>query len=134
MGPLSIAASLGGAGGVAIGAAAVIAWSFSPWGAETKLTDVRADRDAKVIELKVCRGINAGIEKARSDESGQARDDFDAIQRQCATAARASVAQGIQIGKIVNRETQLDESGAPRRSIIGAGELRDAIGQPAPRP
>lgn len=131
MGPLSIAAGLGGAGGAALGAAAVIAWSFSPWGAETKLDAARVTIAAKTLELATCQGEKAGIETARSNEATAAKSDFDAIQRQCATAGRAGVAQGIEIGRIVNSGTEQDDDGAPRRSIIGADSLRRALGQAA---
>lgn len=123
--------AIAGAGGAALGAAAVIAWSFSPWGAETKLDRARAEIVELRADLKTCEEEKAAIELTRSAEADAARSDYAALGVQCSAAASRALASGLSIGRITN-DTSSNPDGTPRRRIVGAGELRGAIGQPEP--
>lgn len=132
MGPLTGAGLLGGGVGVAIGAAAVIGWSFSPWGAETKLDAAKIEIAVLTKDLGDCNADKAAIEKTRDDETNAARDDYAALGVQCSAAASRALASGLNIGRITN-DTSSNPDGTPRRRIVGAGELRGVVGQsPAP--
>lgn len=130
MGPLSII-GVRGLIGLGVGAAAVIAWSFSPWGAETKLDRARLEIVQLRDDLKECQDDKAAIEQARSDETAAARDDYAALGVQCSAAASRALASGLSIGRITN-DTSSNPDGSPRRRIVGAGELRSVVGQPEP--
>lgn len=124
-----------GVGGAALGAAAVIAWSFSPWGAETKLDKAREEIVTLKDDLKDCEADKAAIEQTRSAEADAARSDYAALGVQCSAAASRALASGLSIGRITN-DTSSNPDGTPRRRIVGAGELRSVVGQgePAARP
>jgi hypothetical protein len=130
MDPLSII-GLRGFLGLGAGAALVLAWSFSPWGAETKLDKARETIAELRIELDECEADKAAIELTRSAEADAARDDYAALGVQCSAAASRALASGLSIGRITN-DTSTNPDGSPRRRIVGAGELRGAIGQPEP--
>lgn len=130
MDPLSII-GLRGFIGLGVGAAAVLAWSFSPWGAETKLDRARLEIVQLRDELKQCGEEKAAIELTRENETAAARDDYAALGVQCSAAASRALASGLSIGRITN-DTSSNPDGSPRRRIVGAGELRGAIGQPEP--
>jgi hypothetical protein len=123
--------ALSGVGGAALGAAAVLAWSFSPWGAETKLDKARETIVELRRDLKECTDEKAAIEETRSIEAQAARDDYGSLAVQCSAAASRALASGLSIGRITN-DTSTNPDGSPRRRIVGAGELRGAIGQPQP--
>lgn len=67
-------------------------------------------------------------EKARGLERDAARDAVTEAGRTCdarvATARRSAAA----IQSIVTKEVRYDENRCPARAVIGAGELRDAVG------
>ena len=131
MGPMTGIGLIGGGVGVALGAAAVIAWSFSPWGAETKLDAARVEIALLKNDLKDCNDDKAAIEATRTIETDAARDDYNDLGRQCAAASARAMASGVSIGRITN-DTSSNPDGTPRRRIVGAGELRGAIGQAPP--
>lgn len=127
MGPMT----LGGLLGAGAGAAAVIAWSFSPWGAETKLDAARIEIASLEAKLDDCEKDKASLEATRLLETEAARGDYAALGLQCSAAASRALASGLSIGRITN-DTSTNPDGSPRRRIVGAGELRDAVGQGQP--
>lgn len=69
-----------------------------------------------------------GSEARRDEERDQARDAVDEAAKACdarvATARRSAAA----IQSIVTKEVRYDENRCPVRGVVGAGELRDALG------
>lgn len=127
MGPMTISGLIG----AGAGAAAVIAWSFSPWGAETKLDAARIEIVALETKLDGCEKQKAAIEATRSLETEAARGDYAALGLQCSASASRAMASGLSIGRITN-DTSSNPDGTPRRRIVGAGELRTVVGQGEP--
>lgn len=117
-----------------LGAAAVVAWSFSPWGAETKLDAERTAHAATRVELAEARADLAECEATRDREQQTARGDAREDMAACNAALDRARTAGRTIERIITRDAQTDETGAPVRGRIGAGELRDALGQPAATP
>lgn len=84
--------------------------------------------------LRAANAWEASFRKAeglRVEEGKQARRSADQATRACdarvATARRSAVA----IQSIVTKEVQYDASRCPVRAVVGADELRNAVGLPA---
>jgi hypothetical protein len=67
-------------------------------------------------------------EKSRASEYANARKEVSDAESACAARVAAAVKSGAAIRHIVEKPVAIDpKSHCPARSVIGAGELRDAL-------
>lgn len=130
---------IAGLAGVAVALALALAAIYLA-GVSAGKAKVSGDRDTwratarnYLASAKAWEGSFRRAESIRGDERAQAERAVSAVTQACdariATARRSAAA----IQSIVTKETRYDESHCPVRAVVGAGELRDALGLAADR-
>lgn len=101
---------------------------------------IAPDRDAwrrtagqYLISAKAWERSFRAAEGLRGDERGQAERAVSEAGRACDARVASARRSAAAIHSIVTKEVRYDESRCPIRSVVGAGELRDALGLAAAR-
>ncbi|NBW19513.1 MAG: hypothetical protein EBR82_67220 [Caulobacteraceae bacterium] len=92
---------------------------------------VRVDRirlalAASIEETKAARDLTAASERGRDREARAALANFEGLQSTCVAMSAAAIQKGRTIERIV--QAPGPAAGVPR-GIVGAGELRELVGQ-----
>lgn len=97
-----------------------------------RLNHAKRDLTAARAELVTFRASLKLSEDLRSAEYAKATASVAQAEAACAQRVAAAIRSGAAIKAIIGKPVRVDpNSHCPLRSIVGAGELRDAL-QPAP--
>lgn len=101
---------------------------------------IAADRDAWRTTAKTYLGAAKawersfrGAERFRAQERARAEQAVGDLATACDARVASARRSAAAIQSIVTREVRYDESRCPVRAVVGAGELRDALGLAARR-
>lgn len=96
---------------------------------------IAADRDAWRTTAKTYLGAAKawersfrGAERFRAQERARAEQAVGDLATACDARVASARRSAAAIQSIVTREVRYDESRCPVRAVVGAGELRDALG------
>lgn len=135
----SAARRLAGVGAVGLVLALALLGAYLA-GASARNAKLSTDRDnwrstarTYLAAAKAWEASYRGAEGLRDQERERARSALDAAAKVCDGRVSAARRSAAAIQSIVTKEVRYDESRCPVRAVIGAGELRDALGFPADR-